>query len=135
MNSEIQKNIFHLKQIAETYPQILAIYLFGSAASGNTGPLSDIDLGIFLTEEISSDCQLQLEAQICSALKTDKVDIVFLNKIPLDAAYSIIKDGVCLYDKDRAKLAEIIFIMISRYLDMKYYSDMYYKYRLGQIGK
>lgn len=135
MDSNTQKNILYLKQIADSYPEILAVYLFGSQAKCKTGPLSDIDIGILPASEITADKQLQLEAEICGALKTDAVDIVFLNKIPLEERYAIIKDGVCLYNKDNVKLAEIIYYMISQYLDMKYYSDIYYKYRLGQIGK
>lgn len=135
MNSSIQENILYLKQTADKYPEILAIYLFGSQAEKKTGPLSDIDLGILLNYEITADKQFQLETEICGVLKTDKVDIVFLNDIPLEAAYSIIKDGVCLYNKNQTNLANVIFTMISRYLDMKYYSDIYYKYRFDKIGK
>ena len=47
MNTMIKKpNLKLLKNVFRNYPEIQAVYLFGSVASGNVHQESDIDLAI-----------------------------------------------------------------------------------------
>ncbi len=70
-------------------------YLFGSAASGKAGKLSDIDIAVMLDESLGKkegfDLQLRLISDISSILKTDKIDLVVINDAPLSLKFEIIK--------------------------------------------
>ena len=48
MDKKTEKN---LKTIFEKYPSIKLVYLFGSQARGDVGPLSDFDFAFYTTEK------------------------------------------------------------------------------------
>ncbi len=62
--------------------RVIFAYLFGSAARGDIGPLSDIDIAVFLSPgpgESYQEMKLSLHADLCRALKTNEVDVLVLN--------------------------------------------------------
>ena len=78
------KGIKKLVSVFKTYPKVKLAYLFGSQASGKTGPLSDYDFAFYLDEKDSLkrfNMQLKLSADISRILKTDDVDVCILNDI------------------------------------------------------
>jgi predicted nucleotidyltransferase len=64
-------------------PGVVAASLIGSQASGSAGPLSDVDLGVWLLPELTAPERyqhaLELQRTACEALGTDEVDLVVLN--------------------------------------------------------
>ncbi len=65
-------------------PSVLFGYLFGSLARGTAGPLSDIDVAVYLQEGADSgEVKLDLTARLMDALGADRVDVVVLNGAPL----------------------------------------------------
>jgi len=99
-------------------------YLFGSAARGETGKLSDIDVAVYLNESLSSEerfkLQLRLMGELASALKTNKVDLVVMNDVPPTLNYEIIRFKP-IYVKDMPKKVEVEHAIMSKYLDRRYY--------------
>ncbi len=78
------------------YPEILAVYLFGSYADGTARADSDIDLGILpRTPEFHSRL-LDLLADLTKA-GFDRVDIVFLDQADLTTRYEIVRRNTLLY--------------------------------------
>lgn len=75
-------------------------YLFGSTVRGDTGKLSDVDIGILLDEKLSKedcfDLELKLISEITILIKKNKIDLVVLNEAPLLLAHNIIKEGIVL---------------------------------------
>lgn len=58
-------------------------YLFGSSARGEEGPLSDVDVAVYLTQEKDRlTIRTKLMEKIAKALGTDRVDVVVLNDAP-----------------------------------------------------
>ncbi len=100
-------------------------YLFGSAASGKAGKLSDIDIAVMLDESLGKkegfDLQLRLISDISSLLKTDKIDLVVINDAPLSLKFEIIKANHPLFVRDRAEKIDFEQRVMSRYLDRRYY--------------
>ena len=62
---------------------ILFSYLFGSAASGKTNAMSDLDIAVYLTGDSLSEKRLDVIGSLIDALKTDEIDLVVLNTAPL----------------------------------------------------
>jgi predicted nucleotidyltransferase len=76
------------------------VYLFGSRIDGEIGPLSDYDFAVVLAQE--SDLlatQTKLMHQLSVALGTDKVDVIVLNRAPIELAYAVIAQGTRLYER------------------------------------
>ncbi len=76
-------------------------YLFGSIPQGSSGPLSDIDIAVYLNKEPSLDEELDLHHFLSRELKTDSLDLVILNRskniILMD---EIIRTGLLLFEKN-----------------------------------
>jgi predicted nucleotidyltransferase len=103
--NDLRKNLL---PIFKKYKEIKLVYLFGSQATGKTGPLSDYDFAIYLEERDKKkifDIKLELLASISQALQTDKVDIVVLNTVEApELKYNIIKEGKLIFERESFKL-------------------------------
>lgn len=107
-----------LPQILVDFPNIHLVYLFGSQVTGKTGPMSDYDLAIFdAAREDSLDLQAAFQYAVVKLLNTERVDVVLLNRAPVELAYSIIADGKLLYQKDTYTRVEFEAGVMSKYGD------------------
>ena len=92
-------------------------YLFGSCARGQSGPLSDIDLAIYLDNRLDSfAARLHYLEELYRLLKTERCDLVVLNNAPLVLQYEVIRYGKVLKEN---KLRRVPFEtkVIREYLD------------------
>lgn len=99
------------RRVQEIFSHIDAIklaYVFGSRALATVGPLSDYDFAFYLDASDKKkrfDIRLELVNQLSKILKTDKVDTVILNDVASpELKYSIIKDGILIYEKEPYKI-------------------------------
>jgi uncharacterized protein len=101
---------------------VVAAYLFGSAARGTARPSSDVDVGVVLRagrpRDLHAygrlvDVQADLEERMHCA-----VDVVPMNGAPPDLLHRILRDGVCVHDSDPA--ARVAFELQARneYFDL-----------------
>lgn len=80
------------------------VYLFGSQAEGVAGPLSDTDLGVVMTSHSylsgsSNDLYLALFDILGKFVEnSNKLDIVFLQKAPLELRFDVITHGRSLFE-------------------------------------
>jgi predicted nucleotidyltransferase len=84
---------------------IAAAYLFGSMARGTAGPASDVDVGILYSEEPPRTLKglgLGLEGELEKLLQRP-VQVVVLNRAPVDLVIRVLRDGRLLIDRDRSK--------------------------------
>ena len=71
--------------IGAACPDVLFMYLFGSAATGTRTPRSDVDLAIFVAPGADAhSVQLAMAREAARQLGTDAVDVVLLNGPGLD---------------------------------------------------
>ncbi len=90
-----------LSPVWESFPEVRFAYLFGSFAAGKAGPLSDLDLAVYL-EPYSHGRFLDLYAACCRALKRNDLDLVVLNRTEnLILLENIIREGKLLFERDR----------------------------------
>src|SRR3989344_4984852 len=73
-----------LRPILEKHQVVLA-YLFGSAARGEMGPHSDVDLGVVFEEALPSEedfrRRLELSSDIASVLSVEDADVIDLQTV------------------------------------------------------
>jgi uncharacterized protein len=79
-------------------PNIIFAHLFGGLAKGQFGPLSDIDLALYLKNEKKMD-YLEVFGNISEILGTGEIDLVILNKAPLSLTGRIMQSRKVLVDK------------------------------------
>jgi predicted nucleotidyltransferase len=107
-----------LLNIVTNRKEVSLVYLFGSQVEGRLGPMSDYDFGVLL-DPIGDEAQVhaQLTHDLARALQTDHVDVVLLNRAPIELAYAIIAQGKLLYQRDVAARVEYEAQVMSRYGD------------------
>jgi predicted nucleotidyltransferase len=84
--------------------RVLAVYVFGSRARGEEGPLSDVDLGVLLSESVDLSEELRLRAAVVEELRSDAVDLVVLNHAPPMVRYEVVTTGRPLFARDSSQL-------------------------------
>ncbi|HQK56634.1 MAG TPA: nucleotidyltransferase domain-containing protein [Methanolinea sp.] len=93
---------------------VIAIILFGSHATGNAGPLSDIDLCIVTDRAISEPQKNEL-----LSFGSRIIDIRLFWDLPLPIQFRVIRDGKILYCKSQELLHRITADTVRKYLDVE----------------
>jgi predicted nucleotidyltransferase len=87
--------------------EVRLVYLFGSKVYDDEGPLSDYDFGILFDErKLGPSLVAEVGHALSKVLETDRVDVVPLNRAPIELAYSVIFQGELIYEFDRATRVE-----------------------------
>jgi len=111
-----------LKGVFQKYPVEFA-YLFGSYAQGSVGPLSDLDIAVYLRYDLSAAKKDEIVGQIRGEVEAllhlpDKIDLVLLNQeLPPALERSIVYDGKLLYVKNDSTRVYFEADAICRWLD------------------
>ncbi|CAN5227561.1 nucleotidyltransferase domain-containing protein [soil metagenome] len=111
-----------LRVYFESAPESLcASYLFGSVARGEPNPDSDIDVAILMNETADASTH-ELAERVeddLDALLGVPVQVVVLNRAPVDLIHRVLRDGELLLDRNRAR--RIAFEVAARreYLDLR----------------
>lgn len=106
---------------------LVCVYLYGSVARGETHRHSDVDLAVFYTQEPPPTLDglgLALRSALEQHLGTP-VDVLILNRAPVDLTHRVLRDGVLVYEGDAS--ARIRFEVQARnaYFDLLPYLRQY----------
>ena len=97
---------------------IILAYLFGSQVQGDIGPLSDIDIALLLDDaDETGMIRSNLRASLTAAIDQERVDVVFLNRAPVELAYAIVVAGELIYERDAYTRVEYEAKIMSLYCD------------------
>lgn len=113
-----------LRSLGRIYPEIDAVYLFGSRATGKSGPLSDIDIGVLLnTDHVRPKdlfrTRLNLITQAMETCGRSNVDLVLLNEAGPLLAYEVVHDGKLAYERNRQRRVSYEADTLRRYFDFQ----------------
>ncbi len=127
----IKFNKKELKIIAEKY-SLSDIYFFGSQISGDTHPESDFDIGIIFEKGLpKKERKGKIYGNIFSELTTcfggKKIDLVFVEEVPLHFQFRIISEGELIYTKNLENSFNFKEKIINHYRDYKFFIDEYFK--------
>ena len=99
-------------------PQVALVYLFGSQVEGNVGPLSDYDLGVLVDlPESGPYVRSRLAFELSRKIAATKIDIVVLNRAPIELAFAVISRGKLLYQRNDAERIEYEAKIMGLYFD------------------
>ena len=96
-----------IAQVMKETPEVIAAYLFGSAARGETDHFSDVDVAVFLEDDLPKERRWDIEGRLLDQLfrivGQDKADVVDLKTAPLWFQRVVITTGRVIYERDRKK--------------------------------
>jgi hypothetical protein len=102
------------------FPEVAAIWLFGSVARGRPRATSDVDIAVFTVPGARRRDPLrhmEYFGAASKALGTDRLDVVILNSAPVTLRHEVFRNGKLLFLRDAAALARF------REASMREYED------------
>jgi predicted nucleotidyltransferase len=118
------------------YPVIIA-YVFGSEAKGESGPLSDMDIAVFVDKSIDKSGRFDLKLRLSNELSSimdRRVDLVILNDTPVQLSFEVIEDGELVFCRDQSIKVAVETEILSKYLDRRYYDKRHAELALEKIA-
>lgn len=117
---------------------IAALFLFGSFATGNLKPLSDLDFGLLLSDRMDKASRFQKLLDLLGFFndffKTDEIDLIDMRDVPARIAFNILKTGKLLFCRDPSALIDFQEDTVRKHLDFKYVRARFDEVFLEGIG-
>ena len=114
----IEEKMTDLNNYFKTHNDIATVYLFGSyGTSLYNSELSDIDLAIILSRDLSLKEEMLIEAEISLIIESDNFDVIILNKARIDICYKVLATGLILFERDNILTADFVEKALKHYLD------------------
>ncbi len=113
-----------IPQILDHYPETQAVYLFGSHASGDVWPGSDIDLGVLLPVEIAGHVKFttwnKLAVELAVSAGVDCVDLINLRLVDTVFRKEIISADCRIFCGDETAADEFEMLTLSFYQQLQF---------------
>lgn len=132
-----RRKLEKIRKIFERAP-VEVVYLFGSQATGEVGPMSDYDFGVLIDPEKKEENPLllgQLMDRLFSVVGYDKAEVVDLDKKPILFRFKAIKDGQVILNRSESRRVDFEVDTMRRFHDQKYYLDQEIYQVLEEIEK
>lgn len=124
-----KKTIKKIQEILAKQPDVLAVYLFGSAARGQAHPKSDLDIGVVVSSAKGIDYG-KLSVSLDQAVAGREVDlrIVTLKDTSPVFLYNLIKENLCLYARSDGERVRFETGALRQFYDSAKIREIYYRY-------
>ena len=103
--------------VFRNYPDVRAVYLFGSRAEGRAGQESDFDLALVVSSEAARASRLDILADLARHGLCN-VDLVFLDHGDLVLNYEAVRLNQVVYQTDDFDRGEMYSRVVRQYLDL-----------------
>ena len=125
-----------LPQIFKKYPDIQAVYLFGSVAGGTANPQSDIDLAILPRNSSLREKKLDILADL-TGQGFNNIDVVFLDIRDIVVRFEAVHQNRLIYCAQGFDAGSFFSLTIRQYFDFLPYLKIQreaYKQRILENG-
>ena len=124
MTPDIETNILtKLGEIFALYPDIQAVYLFGSVAAGTERPDSDLDLALVPRSNALRRQKLEILTDLVRA-GFDSTDLVILDTPDLVLQYEAVRHNRIIYQTADFEASTYFSIVVRKYLDFLPFLDV-----------
>ncbi len=124
---QVDEKIKNLPVYFSGLPEVLIAFLFGSYGTENQTTLSDIDFAVLFNKKLGLREEAVFLAKLSDFLGTDRVDLVNLNKAPLNLQFRAVSEGKIIYERDYITTCDFIEKVIDLYQDYAIDLNYYYK--------
>lgn len=132
----IEEYLPRLAEVFEEYKVILA-YLYGSQATGNARPLSDVDIAILFSEEVPERERFgrlcHLGAMLMGVFHRNDVNVVDLEEAPPLLKNNVRVGGRVIYCADEDRRIDFEVETLREFEDTKPLRQVRYSYLLERI--
>ena len=114
-----------LKQYFKDKPEVIAVYIFGSQATGKKMRSSDVDVGILLdTKDRATEIEKRNQYMVDLAdILRKEIHPIILNSAGEELMRQIFAKGDCILIKNQKKLSLFKMTMFARIADFGYYRN------------
>ena len=112
-------------------PEILAVFLFGSAAHGERGPSSDVDVCLVFVPAVRDRLYMAQKRLEYLGEAPEGLDIQVFQLLPLYIRHRILKEGKVVFCRDEDTLYDLAFATVKAFEDFRY---MYREY-LDEVAR
>ena len=120
------------KSILMDYEDIIFAYIFGSYVQGRMRKDSDIDIAIYLKNDMDIQTYLDIKMQLSDSCRKE-VDLVILNDATPFLKYQIYKNNILLFSRDKSIETSYKVKTLFEYNDMKRYLDLSYAKTIDRL--
>lgn len=120
---ENQEDLEALARVFRKYPEVQAVYLFGSAAEGRTHRESDLDLAVIPRSPAARALRLDILTDLAREGFCD-VDLVFLDTDDIVLKYEAIRLNQVVYQTEEFDRGEMYSRIVRQYLDFLPYLEI-----------
>ncbi len=106
---------------------VVCAWLFGSVARGSARPDSDVDVAVLLDREPPETLEgsaATMAGDVEAAIGRP-VDLVVLNRAPVDLIHRVLRDGLLLVERDRNARVRFEVRARNEFFDLKPHLDRY----------
>ena len=134
---DIEALIPELREVLARDERVDCAWLFGSAARGEAGPLSDVDVAVLLSPSVAPETRLDVAAALWEALerRCPRVDLVVLEEAPPALRHRVFRDGILLIERDERRRVAFETRAIQEYLDFQYLAEIYDRALLARAAE
>lgn len=121
-----------LADALEPRAEVLEAYLFGSRGRGDARAGSDIDVAVYINQDLAEKAlvgrghwgyQAALISDLMLVLETNDIDVVVLNDAPPLLYHRVLRDGVRILSRDLRATTTRAGRALSRYFDFVPFLD------------
>ena len=120
-----------VREVAQAFPGLDALILYGSRARGDATPNSDWDLGYLASGELDTR---ELHSRIVEVLGDDRVDLVDLARASGQLRYRAAGDGRTIFERTPGSVERFRLWAITYWLDMAPVVRAEYEARLEKLS-
>ena len=115
-----------IAKVFENRTDVEFAYLFGSVAMGTERMESDMDIAVYLNDQLFEEQMGQYRLELIDLLEETtgrKIDLVILNTASLKLVHQVLMYGKIIYVENEEKEKAFAWKKRKEYLDFKYYID------------
>ena len=133
--ADILSRIPDLKESLLKDENIIFAYLFGGLTEDKVNPLSDIDISVYVRDTDNLvEYKFNLFERLTDALRTNELDLIILNIIPISIAGRILQNKQILVDKDPPIRHVYESLTLRKFFDFRIKEDTFFSMRYG-VGR
>lgn len=105
-------------QLRAILPELEAVYVYGSTATGRDTPHSDVDIAVLAETPLPAEALFSAR-QACESVLRRDVDLVDLRRASTVLQFQVLKDGVMLHGQASRTAAEFEVFILRSYEDLQ----------------